>query len=772
MLTHDRPNAGSSVESAAAFSGKDLIRVNRPLLFFLFFVSGFSSLVYQVVWTRLAFASFGIITPVISVVLSVFMLGLSLGAWAGGRWVAQASRRFSLPPVSVYGLAEFGIGIGAFTVPRLFRLGERLLLTAGGMDSGRYLFASALVLTAVLLPWCVAMGATFPLMMAYIREQQPEETHSFSYLYLANVLGAMTGTALTALALVEWLGFNRTLWVAAAGNFLICGISLTLGARGRPMRTKQSQDSQIPADTKAPVEDSPRRRWIQWLLFSTGLVSMAMEVVWTRAFAPVVKTQVYSFALIVATYLGATFCGSWLYRRRLSHEQQAVPNLVLVLCVAALLPVLVNDPRWIRANWTGRPDFLSMIFLLASICPFCALLGYLTPRLIDEYAAGAPTVAGRAYAVNVLGCIVGPLLASYVLLPWVSERRALVFLSLPLVVLYFWRVESQPTQRSWLFPATAGALMLFGILFPRSYEEHLLRTDPHAEVRRDYAASVVSFTEPLGKHLLVNGVGMTTLTPITKFMAHLPLALHQGEPKSALIICFGMGTTFRSTLSWGIPTTAVELIPSVPQAFGFYHTNSESVLRDPNGRIVIDDGRRFLSRSGERFDVIVLDPPPPVEAAGSSLLYSREFYETAKRHLKTNGILQAWFPGTTAGSPKSREATFQAVARSIHESFPYVRCYGSLANWGRHLFASMEPIPSLSSTELAARLPEKARQDLLEWSGTTNCAAYLEEVVSREIPMEKIVDGQSGPRITDDRPYNEYFLLREANARLTMSRKN
>lgn len=742
------------------------MRLNRPLLFFLFFVSGFSSLVYQVIWTRLAFASFGIITPVISVILSVFMLGLSLGSWAGGRWVAQVSKWTGLPPVSLYGLAELVIGVGAFTVPHLFRLGERLLLTAGGMDSGRYLFASAMVLATVILPWCVAMGATFPLMMAYIRDRQPEEIHSFSYLYLANVLGAMMGTALTALALVEWLGFNHTLWVAAAGNFLICGISLMLGVRSRPMIIPESDGTQIAASTETATVDPLRRRWIQWVLFSTGFVSMAMEVVWTRAFAPVVKTQVYSFALIVATYLGATFCGSWLYRSRLSHEKQAFPNLILVLCLAALLPVLINDPRWIRANWTGRPDFISMIFLLASICPFCALLGYLTPSLVDEYAAGAPNVAGRAYAVNVLGCILGPLLTSYVLLPWLSERHSLVLLSLPFAFLYFASVGSQSTRRSWLMPATAGALGLFVIFFPRSYEEHLLRLDPHAEVRRDYAASVVSFTEPSGKHLLVNGVGMTTLTPITKFMAHLPLALHQGRPESALIICFGMGTTFRSTLTWGIPTTAVELIPSVPQAFGFYHTNAESVLRDPNGHIVIDDGRRFLSRSGEQFDMIVLDPPPPVEAAGSSLLYSREFYETTKRHLKTNGILQAWFPGLTSGSPKSREATFQAVARSIHESFPYVRCYGSLENWGRHLFASMQPIPALSSAELAARLPERARQDLLEWTSTTNCAAYLEEVVSREIPMEKILEIQDGPRITDDRPYNEYFLLREFRTRL------
>src|SRR5436305_9833489 len=102
--------------------------LQRKLLFLLFFLSGFSSLVYQVVWTRMAFASFGIITPVLSVVISVFMLGLSLGAWAGGRWIGPLAKRTGLSAVMFYGLAEFIIGLGAFAVPRLFRLGEDWLL--------------------------------------------------------------------------------------------------------------------------------------------------------------------------------------------------------------------------------------------------------------------------------------------------------------------------------------------------------------------------------------------------------------------------------------------------------------------------------------------------------------------------------------------------------------------------------------------------------------------------------------------------------------------
>ena len=143
----------------------------------------------------MAFASFGIITPVLSVVLSVFMLGLSVGAWAGGRLVGPWVRKTGWSAAYFYAGAELMIGLGgAFAVPKLFRLGEYCLLSAGQTNSFDYLFLSALVLAISIFPWCMFMGATFPLMMAYVREWDENNQESFSYLYLANVLGAMSGT--------------------------------------------------------------------------------------------------------------------------------------------------------------------------------------------------------------------------------------------------------------------------------------------------------------------------------------------------------------------------------------------------------------------------------------------------------------------------------------------------------------------------------------------------------------------------------------------------
>src|SRR5215468_8627984 len=98
----------------------------------------------------------------------------------------------------------------------------------------------------------------------------------------------------------------------------------------------------------------------------------------------------------------------------------------------------------------------------------------------------------------------------------------------------------------------------------------------------------------MDRRLLVNGVGMTFLTPITKVMAHLPLAVYKDDAKARLIICFGMGTTFRAMRSWGIDTTVVELSRSVTESFGFFFADSQDVIADPKAHIVVDDGRRYL----------------------------------------------------------------------------------------------------------------------------------------------------------------------------------
>ena len=715
----------------------------RRVIFAMFLLSGFCGLLYQIIWVRIAYASFGIITPVLSIVISVFMLGLLVGSAFGGPLIKKMVRRFRMSAILFYALAELGIGLGAFCVPKLFSLEQHRLLALGSMDSFGYLFVSGSAIAIALLPWCILMGFTYPFMMAFVRQTDATAApSSFSFLYLANVIGAMAGTIVTACVFIELFGFTRTLALAAACNFTIAAIGIVIGRKlpVSPGRVIAVGPEVRPSATEKALFSIPI------LLFVNGFAVLCMEIIWTRNFTPILKTAVYSYAALLAAYLLATWTGSHLYRKHLA-KSKCLPFETLLGATAffSLLPLLVNDPRL---------PFRGPVLALLSILPLCGTLGYLTPLLIDFYSRGSPSKAGRAYAMNTFGCILGPLSASYLFLPMLGVKMSLLLLSLALMACFIICCRRSLLRKKWSIAITAffAGLLTIGWFFSDTYEEYF-HSYFHGLMRRDYAATVTSLGGTIAdKRLLVNGLSTTYLTPITQFMAHLPLVYCERPPASALDICFGAGTTFRSLVSWGIAVTAVELVPSVPKAFGYYWPDADAVLGNPRARVVIDDGRRYLMRTKEKYDVITIDPPPPIEAAGSSLLYSVEMYALIKQHLNDGGVLQQWVPGC-------EKPMLLAAARSIAVSFPYVKVFRSVEGWGFHFLASMKPFGQFTAADLVSRMPANARKDLLTWRPDGNLEAYLQSLLSKELLLDPRLSNH-GPMITDAKPFNEYFLLR------------
>ncbi len=723
--------------------------------FGFFVISGFCSLVYEVVWLRLAMAGFGVTTPFVSIVLSVFMAGLALGSWAAGRltrWLGAVPPRRAL---RLYAAVEAVIGVSGIAVPGELGwgrawLGER----AVAWDSSTYYLASGAWIALTLLPYCIAMGATFPLAMAAMRSLFGERAkQSFSYLYVANVLGATAGTIGSALVLIELFGFRGTLLVAASLNGLLAASALALSF-GLPANAPLAPGATARRDRIAAPAAPTDRTAALACLFLTGLISMGLEVVWIRQFTPYLGTVVYTFAGILGVYLVATLVGSRLYRsvqgRGDAQSSAWAASIWMLFGLSALLPMATTDPR---VPLPGE------ICLVLGIAPFCIGAGFVTPMLVDRRAGSDPDRAGRAYAVNVIGCILGPLLAGFWLLPWLGERWSLVALSLPLFALGLVAVIAPQRLVPVAVLDRVRAATLFGaaliasvILLPlsRSFETQF----PDAQVRRDHTATVVAAGTGLHKHLLVNGQGMAALSAITKMMAHLPLAALDRPPRDAIVVALGMGTTFRSLVSWGVRATAVELVPSVPTLFSFFHADAASVVRSPLARIVVDDGRRFLERSADQYDVITIDPPPPPTAAGSSLLHSREFYAVAKRRLRSDGILQQWVPSR---DPR----TIASMTRALTESFPYVRAFNSVEGWGAHFLARMTPIDLPSAAVLASRVPERARADMIEWGPGATPEAQLGRMLDHElVPSQLMAPAPDVPTLSDDRPYNEYFFLR------------
>ena len=730
-----------------------LARRQTPRWYFTFFViSGFCSLLYEVVWLRLAMASFGVTTAMASIVLSMFMAGLGLGSWATGRLM----RRRPAPANALrkYAVAELLVGLSAILVPRELTAGRVLLQhvssVAAWQSSAYYALAAAWV-AFTLVPWCTAMGATFPLLLAAMRGAASRE-RAFSYLYLANVLGALIGTLASSFVLIERLGFRGALYVACALNAAVAfsALRLSVSAPG-----EQSTEPPMAARPAYASLYGLSRRGILLLLLTTGLVSMGLEVIWIREFTPYLGNVVYAFAAILAIYLLATCAGSYSYRRwARAHDAGESAPAWTILALSALVPILTADP-FLALGATGILDVLR----IGGIAMFCACAGFLTPLLVDSFSSGDPDRAGTAYGVNVVGSLLGPLLAGFGLLPWLSERwaaAALCALLFGIGALVVWTNPATSADRSarrqkrTFAIATCAAIVLVGMThdFERRYDQGL--------VRRDYAATVIATGRGFDRRLLVNGIGMTALTPITKYMTHLPLAMMDRPPRDGLVICFGMGTSFRSMLSWHVPSTTVELVPSVPEVFGFFHPDAAAVRAVPGARIVIDDGRRFLDGADVSYDVIVADPPPPPEATGSSLLYSREFNAVIARHLRRDGILQTWFPSNIGD-----DATLASIAKALRQSFRFVRAFESFDRAGVHFLARNEPWPAISSELLASRLPPDAARDLVEWGPRSTPRAQFDEVLSREMSIDAIVAKDPDvPALEDDRPINEYFLLR------------
>jgi spermidine synthase len=710
-------------------------------IIFCFFVSGFCSLLYQVLWTRLAFASFGIITPVLSLTVSTFMLGLGVGSIYGGRWVGAVSRRLQLSPLFLYAGAEAVIAAGAFAVPAIFAAGATLLLHAGTTSSASFLFMSAIFIVLALLPWCIAMGTTFPLMMAFVRQIEGQHSKSFSLLYWVNVLGAASGAAITAVVLVELFGIRGAYMLGALGNIIIALVaSITAYAAGN----MAPADSPPVSDAKQPASHLTAPAWVQPVLFITGFSCVGMEVCWARDFTLVLQTSIYAFAAVLTVYLLATCAGSSTYLFQKANGLVAPFETVAAwLFPLALLPIFLNDPRIEQ----------SVSQTLISIVPLSYLLGYTTPALIDRFGAGDPNHTGRLYAINIAGGILGPLAAGYLLLPSFSIRVSMIIMALPFAAAFV-LVTKPNNRRFYRIVTVLAAGLVCAIVLPRSYDEGPFNNVPH-EVHRDYAASAVAYGTGMSKQLMVNGIHITSLTPVTKIMAHLPMAL-QGNPHRALDICFGMGTTFRSLASWGVDVTAVDLSSSVTRSFGFFHADAPAILAATDNHVITDDGRRFLTRTSETFDVITIDPPPPVQAAGSSLLYSVQFYAVLRQRLSLHGILAQWVPQVD-------EPTLQSIALALHDSFPYIRVFQWPGQNGTHFIASMQPIPPITVTQFLANMPPAAQADLVEWSPGETPRAAVQAILNLEIPLSNVLPppGSKIPALSDDRPFNEYFVLRK-----------
>ena len=232
-----------------------------------------------------------------------------------------------------------------------------------------------------------------------------------------------------------------------------------------------------------------------------------------------------------------------------------------------------------------------------------------------------------------------------------------------------------------------------------------------------------------------------------RLQALLPLLIHGGEPRSALVVGFGTGITAGALLADpGLKTrVAAELLPSVVRAATSFSGNLGAPT-DPRLEIRIGDGRQELLRRSQRYDLITLEPPPP-SAAGVVNLYSRDFYELCRSRLQPGGLMAQWWP-----LPAQNDEDSRSLVRSFLDVFPHATAWSTELHEVL-LVGSASPI-ELDGERVAARYAQPAVRAALAEVGIESPEALLATWVTDRAGLERFA-GDAAP-VTDDRPLIEH----------------
>jgi spermidine synthase len=660
------------------------------------FLSGIGALVFETLWLRLSGLAFGNSVWAAALILSSFMAGLALG-----NAIAASSRIRRWRPLHLYALLEVLVALLGCTIvfglPVLGELLRPLWQTLWNYQPALLGLRFVVSFLILLMPTTV-MGLTLPVLIEDPMLRQTDFGRAIGFLYGSNTLGAVVGAVLGESYLIAAFGLRGTSLVAGLASCIAAVVALFVAKRDGASSTHVLQRT-FPFCLNARYRP-PWRLLI--VSFGTGCILLALEVIWFRFLRLYVVSLPIAFALMLAVVLAGIGLGSiaaGVVNRRAAWLHQLLPVLLLLAAIAVLLSYLFFPGEAVRTP-AGAFSLTSWhqiaLLCLALMFPVSFLSGILFPTIVALVQASAEdrmNSTGITTLFNTTGAAVGPLIASFVLLPAIGYQWSLLICAAGYVLLGILVSESS----SWSIRrpigvatiAFCGAAILLFAIFPyhraESHFEHASRpyeTDEHGEVLAHVVKRIEGtsdtlqllrcdlFGEPYYYRLLTNAFTMSATNPHSqrymRLFAYLPLALRP-ESEDVLLLCYGCGVTADAFLHG--PNVkrmdVVDISKEVLQLADFYAgINYSNPLRDPRATTFIQDGRFFLQASPRQYDIISGEPPPP-KVAGSVNLYTEEFFSLMKSRLKEGGIATFWLP---INQLKIDEA--KAILRAFHNAFP------------------------------------------------------------------------------------------------------
>lgn len=674
----------------------------------MFVATGCAGLLAEQCFEKLLAGLTGSSTPAAAIVLSVYFIGLALGALLYGRY-----RRTDWKPLKIYGCLEAGIGALTLflllTYPWMIRLFTPILMMGADhfwiLQSLRFLAACVWI-----IPLTALMGATFPAVVDALESFRiPKPRQAITRFYALNLIGAIIGTLVGPYWSFPSWGLHGTLIFTAAIDITVAVEILVLSGNIQPKILRRIDLSCMVSNWNI-VRQHPVLLTIS---FFSGFLFFGLEVLWTHLIGAVLGNSIYAFAAMLALVLSALGIGGLLSATIFKEDKPISPLVTGIMLLGASATLVWQYFLWPQVSllfikWGGdltgfwQGELLRWLQAGRLLLPAAITLGMVYPSLfrmsvfpMQNRAQAVAVVSG----VNSVGCVLGALLCGFALIPQLGSEQTLLFYGVVAAAsgLFLALVYSHGMPR--MAMAAAALLLIYGWAISDDWDRLALTSGGHVYFQQGHVnrlstleyfhedtlggiTTVVSNSLPpvpgagpavtrrVIKTLLTNGKFQATdgaeVDAQTGFTV-IP-ALHVHRYGDALVIGLGSGQSAGVAKGLGFRKVDIaEISPGIVDAARrhFGHING-SVLDRPDVRLFLEDGRNHLLLHRTKYDQITIELTS-VWFSGACSLYSREFYSLCKERLNRGGIIQQWVQIHHIGIDE-----LGSVIATMRQVFPHV----------------------------------------------------------------------------------------------------
>ena len=728
-----------------------------PFLFIIYFVSGFTALLYQVAWQRMLGLFSGSDVRSVTIIVASYLLGLGLGNLVGG---SISDRLTNRKCVMVYGWCNLGIAI--FALASRFIFYDLLFLRLQHLAQSLPIVLS-IVFLSLLIP-TVLMGISLPMLSKAVNRSAEDAASSIGWLYGFNTLGSGLGTLVSGWYIVGTLGYAKTVYLGAFLSLLVSILALTL-AQSFPNSRSQLREA-IAIDKQASLKS-----WYL-LVFSSGFTAISWEIIWFRVLDIALQSNAYTYAHLLAFVLISSAIGSMLGAKVVARIRRPKRLFLLIQGIIALYsaiaiwgiglywqanPGLRSDEGFINLDNLGGEVLFKYLIIPAIITILPSfLMGFYFPlvqKAVQQNNGEIGKRVGFVYLASIIGNTLGSLVTGLILLNSLGTAGSVRLLII--IGVCFLLLIRPKLLKNLLITGLIIASVIATITFPNNNRLwaalHAVDPKSYFEVVED-STSVAAIAETDGKGRLLASGQMQANFPymhVHGLLGSTPALLHP-NPEQIMIIGLGSGGT-PHTIGVNPATKRIKIIEllgaELPVLKQYAKRPAGKALNrlfnDPRYEIIVGDGRRELTVSDEKFDIIEADAIQPWRSR-AGMLYSQEFFQEVQSHLKPGGFFVQWDVGAGA------QQTMQSV-------FPYVTKVGMAEDlW--ILIGSDEPV-SFDKELLLKRLKDPQVVSFLQ-EAQIDPVRVRKDVRQAYVRSFALQNPKPQPYNTDLFPRGEYYLNR------------